>query len=102
LILTLPPFSFPSPLSPRSLPPSASYDYSSPPLLRFKHPLLCLPSCLASLGLWSASWVSCILCLISIYKWVHTMHILLGLAYLTQHDVFKLYPFAWKIFNKYH
>jgi hypothetical protein len=42
----------------------------------FKHPCLCLPSCLASLGLWNVVWVSCILWLISTHKRVYFMHVL--------------------------
>ena len=34
--------------------------------------------------------------LISTYYWVHTMHILLGLSYLTQDDIFYFHPFACK------
>ena len=43
--------------------------------VRFKHPPLCLPCYLASLGLWIVVWVSCTLWLISTYKWLHTMHV---------------------------
>jgi hypothetical protein len=56
---------------------------------RFKHSHFYLPSCLGSLVLWSVAWISFILWLISTYKWVHTMHILLGLGYLTQDDVLR-------------
>ena len=50
--------------------------------MRFKHPHLGLPSYLASLGLWSVAWVSYILWLISTYKRVHAMDVLLGLGNL--------------------
>jgi hypothetical protein len=63
----------------------------------FKHPHLGITSSLAPLCLWIVTCVSCILWLISTYKWVHTMHVLLGLCYHTQDDNFKIHPFACKI-----
>jgi hypothetical protein len=64
--------------------------------VRFKHDHLWLPFCLASLGLWSVAWVTCILWLISTNKWVDIRHILLRLSYLSQ-DIVKCLPFACKI-----
>jgi hypothetical protein len=57
---------------------------------------LCLHSWLAPLVLWSIAWVSCILSLISTFKWVHSIHGLWGLCYLTQYDGLKIPPFACK------
>jgi hypothetical protein len=39
---------------------------------------------------------TCVLQLISTYKWAHTMHVLLGLGYHTQDDFLKFHPFACK------
>ena len=47
------------------------------------------PCYLASLGLWIVAWLSCTLWLISTYKLVQTMHILLGLGYCTWDDIFS-------------
>ena len=44
--------------------------------VRFKHPSLGLFCYLSYLGLWLASWLSSTLCLICIYKWVHTINVL--------------------------
>jgi hypothetical protein len=57
------------PLSP--LPPSASQNYSIPSSQRGSS--VCHLSCTAFLGLWSVAWVSCILWLMSTYKWIHTI-----------------------------
>ena len=64
---------------------------------RLKHPSLGSLFYLASLYVWIVAWLSCILWLISTYKWVHTMHVLLGLRYLTQDDILKFHLFAIKI-----
>ena len=56
--------------------------------VRFKLPPLVLPTYLASLSQWIVAWVSCTLWLISTYMWVHTMHVPLGLGYLTQDNIF--------------
>jgi hypothetical protein len=69
----------------------------SPFSLRFKHAHLCLNSCLVSLVLWSVAWVSYILWLIFIYKWVHTMYDFLALGYFTQDNILKIYLSAYKI-----
>jgi hypothetical protein len=59
--------------------------------VRCKHSLLCLPSCLASLGLCSVAWVSCTLWLISTYKWVYTIHVLHEQGYLIQCGILKIH-----------
>ena len=51
-----------------------------------------LPTCLTFLYLCSVVCVSCILWLISSYKWVYTMHAILEPGYLTQDDTLKFYP----------
>jgi hypothetical protein len=40
---------------------------------------------------------SCILWLISTYKWVQTIHVLFVLGYLTQDNIIKFYWFAYRI-----
>ena len=52
---------------------------------RFTYP----PYYLVSLGLRIVAWLSCTLWLMSTYKWVYTMHVFLGLAYLTQEVILK-------------
>jgi hypothetical protein len=51
-----------------------------------------LPSCLASLDLWSVAWVSCIL-------WLIFTHVLLGLGCLIQNDILKFHPFVCKMYD---
>ena len=48
-----------------------------------------LPSSWASFDLWIVSWVFWASGLISTYQWVHTMCVLLWLAYLTQDAIFQ-------------
>ena len=77
----------------RSLPHSLSHPVPSihpppktilfPLLSEIQHPGLGLPCCLSSLGLWVVSWVPSALSLISTYKWVHPMQVLLDLGYIT-------------------
>jgi hypothetical protein len=80
----------------------SSYSFlpSSPPLnhlwwlfcfpcwMRFKHPPLGPAYYLVPLVLWIIAWLSCILWLMSIYKWVHTLPVLLALGYLTEDIIF--------------
>jgi hypothetical protein len=55
---------------------------------RFNHPPLWPPFYLIdSLGLLITVWLSCTLWLISTYNWLHTMHVLVVLSYLTQDDI---------------
>jgi hypothetical protein len=56
--------------------------------MKFKHLPLGLPCYLASLSLWVVAWVSCTLWLITTYNCVHIIHVLLGLGYLIQDDLF--------------
>jgi hypothetical protein len=77
-----------SPRHPHSQTVPLSWLFYSSIQVRFKHLPLGLPLWLGSLSLWYISWVSCNLWLISPYQWVHTMHVLLGLDYLTQDDIF--------------
>ena len=51
--------------------------------------------------LWNITWLSSTLWLKSTYKWVHTMHVLLGLGYWTQDDRLTFHPFACKIYDVY-
>jgi hypothetical protein len=90
-----PPLSFPSPLPLSSLHPFASYDYSIPSS-KWDSSIL---ACAFLLGFVECTWLSCILWLRSIYKWIHTTHVLLELHYLTQDDILKFYSFACKIHN---
>ena len=73
-------------------------------------PCWSLSSCLAYLDLWSVAWLSCRFWLISTYKWIHTMQVLLGPVFLhsrwyilvpsichTIHDV--LIFNSWVVFN---
>jgi len=62
-----------------------------------KHPHLDLPSCWTSYSLWVVPWIFCTFWLIFTYHWVHAIHGLLGLGYLTQDDIFWFHPFACKI-----
>ena len=49
--------------------------------------------CLGSLGVWSVELVSSTLWLISTYKWMQTIHVLLGINYLIQVPSIRLqYP----------
>lgn len=43
---------------------------------------------LSSFDLWIIVWLSCSLWLIFTYKWIHTMHLILGLDCLIQDDIF--------------
>jgi hypothetical protein len=86
LILTL--FS-PSPFLLRSLSPSVSHDYSFPTSRwDWSIPTWSFLFCLTSYCLWGVSWVICNFGLISTYKLVHTIHVLFGLGYFTQYDIF--------------
>ena len=84
-----PSFFPPSPLSPRWLLSSTSYDYFVPLFyVGLKHPHFGLPFSFAPYGFWVISWVFWALGLISTYQWVHTICVLLCLGYLTQDDIF--------------
>ena len=48
------------------------------------------PSSCDSYGLWASIWLICT------YQWIHTLCVLLWLAYLTQNDNLKFHPFAWE------
>lgn len=73
---SLPPFQSPPSIHLRCL-------FYFPFWVRFRLPPLGPPCYLASLGLWVIPWVSCTSWVMSTYKWVHTMHVPLGLGYLT-------------------
>lgn len=64
------------------------------PLLRFTGPPLG-SHYLVSLGLWIVIWFPYTLWLMSTIKWVHTMHVVVDLGYLTQ-DIFYFHWFACK------
>ena len=64
-----------------------------------KHPHSHLPSAWASCGLWITFWIFWIFRIVSLYQWVCTMFVILGLGYLTQDDIFYILPFAC-VFNK--
>ena len=65
--------------------------------VKLKHPRLCPSSCPASLSLLTVAWTSWILWLLSTFKWIHKIYIILGLGYITQDDIFKFHLFACKI-----
>lgn len=83
------PLSLPSPASCDCFIPLSKWDSSILTWVFFLFTFLGSVECV--------TWVSRTLWLISTYKWVHTVYVILGLGYLPQNDDLKFYPFACKV-----
>jgi hypothetical protein len=75
---------------PRSIFPSTLVIAVSPSQVGLRLPHMGPSVCPSVWILWTVSWVFSIFffLLISTYYWIHTLHVFLGLSYLTQDDIF--------------